>query len=313
MSRLAVRTILIALLALLACPLAVQADEARARDVYVRRKIDIAETVAWLVSEARLHRVGQLLVVFDAASFSPPPGATEFSAERVYTNDLDAWIDALGNEVANAPCPLRATSSLAPRSIKVGDPVWKQDLRDLVTRKWWEGGAVSKMEPAAKWMNRLLKVTESAIGPYRGEKRRMLALISGSITPERWTFLGDRPSWESHWRLKLQPVGTYWNEEDVATLLQRDGCRFYCIAPEVFFGDFRPFIELPQLPWVARPQVPAAPVRRAAGSGHAHRRRSGPRLRRGRVPEDARRALQDGDPGPGGAQPDGGARTRADA
>lgn len=233
-----------------------RAGEPRARDVYVRRRTTIPKTVRWLVQEARRQQVGQLLVVFDAATFAPPPGVTEFSMGRLYPDDLPAWIEALGNEVADAPCPIRATSSLAQRTIAVGKGPWRHTLAEMVSEPWWKGDKIQKLEPAARWVNRLLQVTESGIESTPGPKRRMLALIAGTFTPERWLFLGNRPVWETDWRTRLRDVGTYWDEEAIAARLERDGCLFYAIAPESHFCDFRPFVELPEMPWVARPQFP---------------------------------------------------------
>lgn len=256
MLRYAVRGTLAFLLLLGVLAPAAPGDEPRARDVYVRRRTSIPKTVHWLVQEARRQGVGQVLVVFDAASFAPPPGVTEFSMDRLYLDDLPAWIDALGNEVADAPCPIRATSSLGQKTIAVGEGPWRTALEDLVTRPWWKGDGLQKFEPAARWINRLLQISESGIAAATGEKRRLLVLVSGSITPERWVFLGNRPVWESAWRTRLREIGTYWDEEAIAARLERDRCLFYAIAPESHFCDFRPFVELPELPWASRPQFP---------------------------------------------------------
>ncbi len=249
--------VLLALVLVLgALPAPAPAEEVRSKDVYVRRRVTIAKTVRWLMLEASRLGVGQMLVVFDMASFAPPPGVTEFSGEYLFTDDLPAWLDALGNDVAMAECPVRVTSSLAPKSIPVGDPGWAQALRRLVQRPWWDGDAVGEVEPAWRWMNRLLQRTESGIGTVRGDSRRMLVLVTGNVTPERWTFVGNRPAWETEWRAKLLPLGEYWDQEAIAARLVADGCRFYAVAPEAHFGDFRPFVELPQTPWAARPQFP---------------------------------------------------------
>ena len=233
-----------------------KADEPRARDVYVRRRTTIPKTVEWVVREARRLGVGQVLVVFDAATFSPPPGVTEFSMDRLYLDDLPAWIEALGNAVAGAPCPIRATSSLAQRTVRVGEGPWRYTLEDMVTEPWWKGDKIQEFEPAARWVNRLLQITESGIAPHTGDKRRLFVLITGTFTPERWVFLGNRPRWESAWRTRLRDIGTYWDEEAIAARLERDRAAFYAIAPESHFCDFRPFVELPELPWVSRPQFP---------------------------------------------------------
>jgi hypothetical protein len=233
-----------------------RAQEPRARDVYVRRRTSIEKTVQWIGREARRHQVGQVLVVFDAATFAPPPGVTEFTTDRLFPSDLPEWFDALGNEVANAGCPIRATSSLATGTVQVGDGSWRERLETIVARPWWDDDSVQQIEPAARWIQRLLTLTESAIEGGQPGKRRMLVLISCSVTPERWVFLGNRPVWELGWRTKLRDVGTYWDEEAIAARLQRDGCLFYAIAPEALFCDFRPYVELPELPWAARPKFP---------------------------------------------------------
>ena len=265
---------------------AAPADEPRARDVYVRRRTTIDKTVMWLVQEARRQGVGQVLVVFDAASFSPPPGVTEFSMDRLYLDDLPAWIEALGNAVADAPCPIRATSSLAQKTVSVGKGPWRYRLEDLVKEPWWKSDRIQKFEPAARWVNRLLQITESAIGPTTGEKRRLVVLIAGTFTPERWVFLGNRPVWESAWRTRLRDIGTYWDEEAIATRIERDRSAFYVVAPESHFCDFRPFVELPEMPWVSRPKFP--PLRFGSNS------RQGPVTRPDGFDEDAvRRSLDE--------------------
>lgn len=241
------------------------AEDVPARRVYERRRTSIRKTVRWLVGEASRHGAGQLLVVFDGSSFSPPPGLTEFSAEHLFLDDLPAWVESLGEEAARAGCPVRATGSFAGRSVQVGESGWKAQLRELVVRTWWQDPDLQRVEEATKWVNRLLQRTESGIAPVRGDTRRLLALVTGSVTPERWTFHGDRPNYELAWRLKLLRVGRYWDEEAIAARLVADGCRFYVIAPEAHFGDFRPFVELPQCPWASRPQLP--PLRRQRSTG----------------------------------------------
>ncbi len=241
---------------LCAVPGAVGAEEPRASDVYVRRRMGIAEAVDGIVADARRRGVGQLLFVFDAATFAPPPGETEFSMDRLYPSDLPSWIHAIGSDARDAGCPIRATSSLAQTTIAVGEAGWKDDLRALVTRSWWDDDDFQEFEPAARWINRLLLVTESALGEVRGDERRMLVLVSGSFTPERWVSRSGRPLWEGSWRNRLRRVGTYWDEEAIAARLQRDGCLFYAVAPEAHFCDFRPFVELPELPWASRPIFP---------------------------------------------------------
>jgi len=257
--------------------------------------------MTWVVQEARRQRVGQVLVVFDAATFSPPPGVTEFSMDRLYLDDLPAWIEALGNAVADAPCPIRATSSLAKRTVAVGEGVWRQDLDDMVRERWWEGDGLQRFEPADRWINRLLQLTESAVAPGAGEKRRMLVLIGGTFTPERWVFLGNRPVWESSWRTRLRDVGTYWDEEAIAARLEREGCRFYAVAPESHFCDFRPFVELPELPWVSRPQFPPlrfasdsprGPVTSRDGFDEDALRRDLDRMLEGTIPDPEERARE---------------------
>ncbi|MFV1958475.1 MAG: hypothetical protein ACC662_03575, partial [Planctomycetota bacterium] len=234
-----------------------RAAEVRSSDVYLRRKASIPQTVRWLFREAARLGVGQVLLAFDAATFAPPPGLTEFSGEYLYADDLGAWIDAVAAEAATAGCPIRATSSLNPRSVRVGDPGWRENLRRLVERRWWNDPAIQEMEPAARWIRRLLLRTVDGIAKVTGESRRMLVLVTGEVTPERWSFIGNRPAWESSWRPKLLPIGRYWDAEKIAAQLVADGCRLYVVAPEARFGDFRPFVELPQAPWAARPRFPA--------------------------------------------------------
>ena len=130
------------------------ADDTAPDDVYVRRRFDIPGTVAWLADEARRIDAGQVLVVFDAVTFAPPPGLTEFTSEYAFCLDLEAWTKALGAWPEGSGAVLRATSSLAPRTVLVGGADWKADLLGIVTRPWYESDQVQQLEPADRWMTR---------------------------------------------------------------------------------------------------------------------------------------------------------------
>ncbi len=231
------------------------AAEAPEADVYVRQRLDVPGTVRWLADEARRRKAGLVLFVFDAVTFAPPNGLTEFSSEYLFSNDLDAWIEALGSWPQQGGVPLRATSSLAPRTVLAGSPGWQADLRELVIRPWHADGAPTELEPATRWLTRLLDRTEVVAGS-RSDAERMVVLVAGHLTPERWVPADVTSGRESVWRTKLRPLGGYFDPEAVATVLARHGGTLYAVAPEARFGDATPLPELPDLPWSSRPMLP---------------------------------------------------------
>ncbi len=258
---------------LLGGSLATAAEDPQARDVYVRARMDIGQTVRWLEREAERVEASQVLFVFDAATFAPPPGLTEFSMQYAFFQDLGRWCRELETWAGRAEISLRGTSSLAPLSIDLTEAGALERLQTLVQRSWWKGEAVTELEPAARWMKHLLARTESALGGATTHGPRLLVLVSGAVTPERWIPAHRTPGWESAWRTKLRPVGDYFDEQAVGTMLQREGCRLYVVAPEAYFGDFSPMAEMPPLPWAARPEFPPDDLlgrianRRGGGTG----------------------------------------------
>lgn len=224
-------------------------------DVYVRRRFDVPGALQWIADEARRIQAGQVIVVLDAITFAPPAGLTEFTSEYAFCTDLPRWLDALDAWPKDDGIALRATSSLAPRTVPVGEPGWRADLEALVTRPWFEGAALQQFEPADRWMTRLLDRTEVVAG-RRDARPRLVVLVAGHLTPERWIPADVTRGYESQWRTKLARLGTYWNDDAVATTLQRHAGRLYVIAPEARFGDFSPAPGLPDLPWVSRPMYP---------------------------------------------------------
>jgi uncharacterized membrane protein YeaQ/YmgE (transglycosylase-associated protein family) len=237
-----VRGIVLAMTALLGGSL--HAEDAAPGDVYVRRHTDVSGIVSWLAAEARRIEAAQVLVAFDAASFAPPPGQTEFTAQYGFFRDLPAWIEALGDWAAEAgPRSFRGTSSIATLSIDMRAAGWKERLTDIVARRWWELDAFRQFEPAPRWMKRLLARNESAPGLDRRRANRMLVVVTGGITPERWIPAGTTDGFESEWRTKLLPVGRYWDGDQVGRLVRDEGARLYVVAPEARFGDFEPYPE----------------------------------------------------------------------
>lgn len=236
--------------------------------VYVRAPRDVPATVRFLEFEARRLEAALVCVAFDVATFDPPPGLTEFTLEYPFFEDLRAWIDAISAWAREAEYDVRGTSSLAPKTIDLKSPGAADRLEALVKCSWWRGARPSKLEPAASWMNQLLTRSEDAVRSPNGRLPRMLVLVTGSFTPERWV-RGDpeRATFEAEWRTKLQPVGRYFEEGKVGAVLQRAGCTLCVVAPEARFGDFAPFVELPAVPWAARPQLPPDDLLARIGQG----------------------------------------------
>lgn len=233
-------------------------EKTRPEDVYLRSVRTIERAFHLLEGEAEQRGVEQVLFVLDAASFAPPPGVTELSYEYGYFHDLDKWIDGLGTWAAPNKRSFRATSSWNPKTVEVGKGNWKLRLRDIVTRPWWAHRKTPKFEPALRWIRRLLDRTAIHDLGGGGPAPRMLVLVGGALTPERWVVPGTRyrKDYEFEWRRKLLPVGEYWEEEKVGALLAGANCPLFVVAPEARFGDMAPIPEMPQLPWAARPQHP---------------------------------------------------------
>lgn len=254
-------------LVLLVLPLGLLREASGAEDtlapaaLYVRAPRSIAETVCYLESEARRIGATEVLVAFDAASFDPPPGLTEFTLEYPLFQDLPAWLHALEEWASRSTCMLRGTSSLAPRTVDLKEPGASATLTDLINSRWWEGERPAQLPSAARWMSEALARSEAAVRAKDSTPVRMLVLVACAVTPERWLQADVDKGYESEWRTKLSPVGAYFEEGRVAAALSRAACRLYVVAPEARFGDFSPLVELPELPWAARPQLPIAELR----------------------------------------------------
>lgn len=234
---------------------AVPADE-----VYVRGARDRDAVVRELA--ARSADYASLLLVFDAPTFNPPPGRSEFAMDHRYRDDLPDWLASVATlaSAAKRPTYVAATSSARPVPV-LGD--WRKDVeRDLDT-PWWQAPSVA-FEPAASWLTRLV---DEAGGQC------MVVLLTGDILPEQTVMgildilsrLGDAegaPAWlrkaagqptDESWRAKLLPVGDYWEEEEIAEALRKRSSALFVVAPEARFGDFLPVVEIPDVPWASRP------------------------------------------------------------
>jgi hypothetical protein len=250
--------------ALAAAPSRVAAEGLPSSEVYARRRVDIPGAVGWLASEAKRIDAKQVLVVFDVATFAPPPGHTEFTAQYAFFRDLDPWLRAFEGWATSAGAPtVRGTSSLAPKTIEMTGPRSRATLAELVRRPWWKDDAIQEIEPAVRWMTRLLDRTALPLGSTATPPRRMVVLVSGGLTPERWVpVTPSQRGYESEWRTKLLPIGRYWDPEAVGALLSERGGTLYAVAPEARFGDATPFVEAPDVPWASRPQFPSLGRRR---------------------------------------------------
>ena len=292
-------------------PPAVPAEDTPAEQVHVRGQRTIPDTVAYLEAEARRLGVAQVIVAFDAPTFDPPPGLTEFTLEYPFFGDLPEWLGALEAWGRRATYSLRATSSLAPRTLDLKEPGAAARLDDLIHSAWWTGERPAALPDAPTWMTSVLARTEDAARALDATPARMLVLISGGVTPEAWLEADADKGFESEWRRKLSPIGTYFDEGQVRAALAPFGCRLYVVAPEARFGDFTPYVELPELPWVARPHLPGDTLRTTlehAGPRRGGRQRLEERLRDGHLdPEERRRLLEEAlkNPPPERTGPDG--------
>lgn len=239
---------LAAILVLVLAPVAGRADETPAGLLYYRDNADPGAVVGLLRNLAIRRRADSVLVVFDAATFAPPPGDNEFTAAHVYARDVPAWLDAL--EALEPPGEARvfAATTLAGRALALREDGWRASLETLLRLPWWERKDLREFPPATAWIARLLG---SVPGP-----RRMLVLVTGEILPEAWAD-HDRGGPEvAAWRRKLPEPGGYWDEERVAAAVRAAGATLDVVAPEARFGDFLPTTDIPELPFVSRPRVP---------------------------------------------------------
>jgi hypothetical protein len=250
------------LVALVGGPRAHAADDVPAPgQVYVRTPGSMADTVRYLEAEATRIGATQVMVAFDAATFDPPPGLTEFTLEYPFFADLPGWLDAFEMWGARATCMLRGTSSLAPRSVDLTRPGAVAEMTALVRSSWWEGERPAQLPDAATWMTDILARTEDVVRAADATPVRMLVLLASGVLPERGGVAEADKGYESEWRRKLAPAGTSFDEGRVAAALSRFACRLYVVAPEARFGQIAPFLEAPELPWMSRPHLPLGELR----------------------------------------------------
>lgn len=225
--------------------------------VHVRSVQSPSHLLTLVAGAARERGIEEVHFAFDGISFAPPPGHNEFTHYERLDQDLDRWMEAL--RVWGPPPGLRAHvfSTLRPTSaeIRPGAVGWRATLRDAVRFAWWEDDAFKRFAPALHWIKRW-----RARVPR--ERKAMLVLLAGSLTPERWvgrlSSLRASLSKTIPWRTKLADVGSYWDEEAIGGFLRASGIPLLVVAPEARFEDHHPHPELPSMPWVARPQYPPA-------------------------------------------------------
>lgn len=250
---------------LVAFALAAAADDAPR--IYARGVKDRAAVVRELA--ARSAGYASVLVVLDLATFAPPPGECEFAADHRYREDLPDWFTSIATLAAAAgkPTSVAATSSRKPVPVAGG---WREAIERDLGVAWWKAEGFA-FEPAAKWIARLLDERTARGGTAPS---CMLVLITGDILPEqavRGVFdvrallhdVEGAPEWlrkgtpaDESWRSRLLPVGAYWDEEEVATVLRKRSSALSVVAPESRFGDFLPVVEMPDVPWASRPVAP---------------------------------------------------------
>jgi hypothetical protein len=213
----------VALLALcaLGAPAGRAAGDPAPGSVYVRAPGTIEGTVRWLEAEAGRIGATQVVVAFDAATFDPPPGLTEFNLQYGFFHDLRTWLGALGGWAARAAYRLRGTSTLARRTLDLKRPGATQRLAALVQHGWWKDDTPVALLPADRWISRALARTENAVRNRDPNPVRMLVLLAGGVTPERWVRADPKKGYESAWRTKLLHVGHYFDEGQVSAVLER--------------------------------------------------------------------------------------------
>ncbi len=216
---------------------------------YVRDATGTEHALRLAISEARARGAESALIVFDAATFAPPPGRNEFRQEHDFSDEFERWLPAVVKVAERFDMPLRVASTDGGESWPASELGAAQVKFRLATSTWWD----QDVEPATKWMRRL--VPDLPSGP------RALVLVTGDVLPEAWAD-GEEP-----WRRRLLPVGDYWKEEAVSSVLRAANARLVVIAPEARFGDFLPVQDLPDVPWASRPQAPSMAVPSAFDRG----------------------------------------------
>jgi hypothetical protein len=229
--------------------------ETDAKDLYVRRVGDIPGAVRKLLDRTRHTRT--TLFVLDTATFAPPPGRNEFKMDHRYRADAPRWLEALSREVTQRKRRCLVGLTTSARVVEVGADGWRQAVRRDLARRWW--AEKRGLGSAVSWMRRFLKQAGGPGPPTGDGAKRALVLVTGDILPEQWV-IGHFGTEPESWRPLLSPVGGYWEEEKIGALLAQARCPLFLVAPEARFGDATPVTELPELPWAARPVLPAAGI-----------------------------------------------------
>jgi len=239
---------------------------ARAEEPYVRGARDREGVVRELATRSADYAT--VLVVFDTATFNPPPGRSEFEADHRYREDLPAWLASVTLLASAAKRPVLVATTSSLKALPALGDGWKEAIgRDLAV-PWWKTDSFA-FEPAVKWIARLVDEKGARGGSTPHPSTCMLVLVTGDILPEEavrgvfdvFSHLGEAegaaglPTDES-WRAKLLPLGGYWDEEEVAKTLHKRSSGLFVVAPEARFCDFLPVVEIPDVPWASRPVAP---------------------------------------------------------
>src|SRR5262245_1264920 len=127
-------------LALLVAPHAGLAPAAAAptpaSDVYVPGSRDIPQTVERALADGALTGVGAVVFAFEAASFSPPGGRTEFTAFYGFHGDVDKWVAALGAAAAKSSVKVYGMTSMERELVPLDRPMGPQALKSALTARW---------------------------------------------------------------------------------------------------------------------------------------------------------------------------------
>jgi hypothetical protein len=226
---------------------------------YVRDKNTVDATVRSIL--ARAGADATVLFVFDAATFDPPPGASEFAEEHQFAPDLPTWTAAIRDAASapsskNGPRAVFVAASTSEKPVAVGASKWEALLGGELRAPRWDDKSFRGFEPAHQWASRLLSRVDGS--------HKALALLTGDVLPEKWIrqppFRGAAgPLGGEPWRRKLSDVGAYWDAEKVGAAVAAAGARLFVVAPEARFGDFLPLEEIPQAPWASRPRAEPHP------------------------------------------------------
>jgi len=227
---------------------------------YVRDKSDPASVVRWALSRSKDRDA--VLFVFDAATFEPPPGRSEFNEQHRFAEDLPSWISALRDISPAPPRGAFVAATTSERVTAIGPGKWESSFGADLHSARWDDKSFREFEPAQRYVSRLLAQVPGV--------RKSLVLVTGDVFPEKTIrtppfhpTVSAVPSAEP-WRRKLREFGTYWNPESVGDAVASAGARLLVVAPEARFGDFLPLEEIPQAPWASRPHAPSDP---AGGDG----------------------------------------------